>query len=278
MRYWTSEFLGRPSTVSLLTELEVVMEQKTPLLTVEQAAEFAGVNIPTIQRYTNAGFIEPADTKNGAPLYAEKDLIQVFELSPKRAAARRKIAAKKKPTKKATVITEKDRLIAEKDIQIRDLKDQREWLRSRVEKLEEELREAAENAALPVPMETQPEEDLEPEIVIEESKVEIEKPTSTITKFLRYMGFISSPEQPEPDQEEACEEEIEEEEQPIAQPALKKTDIGARPFRRSRGGDSKELLDLLGATDEEKDSTPPKDSAPEQDNTPEDENKQAGNE
>jgi DNA-binding transcriptional MerR regulator len=243
------------------------MEQATPLLTVEEAAEFAGVNVPTIQRYTEAGFLKPAETVNEEPLYAEKDLVQVFELSPKRASALRKAATQKKNTKKFTVLTEKDRLIAEKDIQIRDLKDQREWLRARVEKLEEELRQSQENGTLIAPGDTTEEGNtsasIEPGLessppispaISPENKATRE--ASSFGKILRYFGFLAPKHETSPAQTTkaplACdptsaEQNPENQEQPKSLPALTKADIGARPFRRSRGTSSDEFLDLLGS-------------------------------
>lgn len=254
------------------------MEQTTPLLTVEEAAEFAGVNVPTIQRYTDAGFLEPAKTVDGEPLYAEKDLIQVFELSPKRASALRKAASQKKGTKKFTVLTEKDRLIAEKDIQIRDLKDQREWLRARVEKLEEELRQSQEHG-IPVTSGERVEEEnptAPSESGLDSSPLSpAQDKTSpapySLGKLLRYLGFLSPKENfPSKDyirptetpqalldcEQPAAAAKVVNQEPPKSLPALTKADIGARPFRRSRGSSPDEFLDLLGSS-----ATPDKDKS-----------------
>jgi hypothetical protein len=112
-------------------------EEKRPL-SEEEAIAFAGVSESTLHRYISAGFINPV-VEGEQRFFDEDELIQVFELSPKKAAASRK-ALKKKPLSPAEkLISEKDRLVADKDIQIRDLKDQRSWLQSRVERLEAEL-------------------------------------------------------------------------------------------------------------------------------------------
>lgn len=112
-------------------------EEKRPL-SEEEAIAFAGVSESTLHRYISAGFINP--TVDGeSRFFDEEELIQVFELSPKRAAASRKALKKKTLSPAEKLISEKDRLVADKDIQIRDLKDQRSWLQSRVERLEVEL-------------------------------------------------------------------------------------------------------------------------------------------
>jgi len=112
-------------------------EEKRPL-SEEEAIAFAGVTESTLHRYISAGFINPV-VEGEQRFFDEDELIQVFELSPKRAAASRKALKKKALSPAEKLISEKDRLVADKDIQIRDLKDQRSWLQSRVERLEAEL-------------------------------------------------------------------------------------------------------------------------------------------
>lgn len=112
-------------------------EEKRPL-TEEEAIAFAGVTESTLHRYISAGFINPV-VDGEQRFFDEDELIQVFELSPKKAAASRKALKKKALSPAEKLISEKDRLVADKDIQIRDLKDQRSWLQSRVERLEAEL-------------------------------------------------------------------------------------------------------------------------------------------
>jgi hypothetical protein len=112
-------------------------EEKRPL-SEEEAIAFAGVTESTLHRYISAGFINPV-VEGDQRFFDEDELIQVFELSPKKAAASRKALKKKALSPAEKLISEKDRLVADKDIQIRDLKDQRSWLQSRVERLEAEL-------------------------------------------------------------------------------------------------------------------------------------------
>ena len=112
-------------------------EEKRPL-SEDEAIAFAGVTESTLHRYISAGFINPV-TEGDQTFFDEDELIQVFELSPKKAAASRKALKKKILSPAEKLISEKDRLVADKDIQIRDLKDQRSWLQSRVERLESEL-------------------------------------------------------------------------------------------------------------------------------------------
>jgi TolA-binding protein len=122
-----------------------------PLLSEEEALIFASINQATLQRYINAGFITPKSVGEDN-FYDQEELIKAFDLAPQKANAKLKNKSKHVLSPVQKISEEKDRIVADKDMQIRDLKDQRAWLQARVERLEEELATLKDTISIQSPL------------------------------------------------------------------------------------------------------------------------------
>jgi hypothetical protein len=179
------------------------MTQEPRYLSEQEAIAFAGITESTLHRYVDAGFLTPV-LVNDVALFKEEELIQVFELSSKQAAANRKEMQKKAFSEAERLMSEKDRLMADKDIQIRDLKDQRAWLQARVERLEIDLKSNSKKTVIekqeslnedtsslqPAPVAHLP----APHLPVRGDKeiIEEDKKGGTLRKVLHYFGFIKN--------------------------------------------------------------------------------------
>jgi len=180
------------------------------LLAEEAAIAFAGVTESTLHRYIDAGFLHP-ESIDGVRFFKEVELTQVFELSPKRAAANRRALQKKELSEAERLMSEKDRLMADKDIQIRDLKDQRAWLQARVERLESDFQNQNSHINNPVEVPkssefitpgvettlptTLPFVTILPQataIITPPIKTAIEAKGGALQKVLQYFGFVKN--------------------------------------------------------------------------------------
>ena len=127
----------------------MIPESKQELLTSEQAAQFADVSAETLDQYLELGFLKATES-DGTKLFERDDLAAFFGLDeaenqtteassepqPQPETSQEAVTVEKLPITSSPESIELTKSLRE---QVKVLKEERNWLRERVEKLEARL-------------------------------------------------------------------------------------------------------------------------------------------